>query len=434
MYNSIWQAKVGVEVVNARNLSSKDGKGLANAFVELSLDGQKIRTTVKENDLNPCWNETFYFNIYYPDEIPKQTLEAHVYSYNNKNGKSKSSLGKACVPGTAFVPYSDAPVSHYPLERGSLFSSSSGELGLKLYIIRSQAYEMVSGLTRNNTVDYRPGGSRYSTQSRERYGQFPNGQNHHFAKDLIRSNTVGHRPDGSGYSTQSLNGYEQVPDLTSFAIPRKKNYHLAKNPIRGNTNTVVYRPGGSLQSGMNNEAGQKTAESRAQRLVRSYSHSTVHTELELEETTPAQPKRFLYVQVVRARDLRGMDVNQTLDPYVEVKVGDYRGVTNHVEKCLNPEWNAVFALSEERISQSAAVEVVVMDKDFTKDEFVGMVWLDLHEIPSQVPPYSPIDPEWYHLKSKSGRNRKGKLMLAVWKGTEADEAYADAMAFQRVIL
>lgn len=40
--------KLGVEVVGAHNLLSKDGQGSSSPFVELHFDGQKFRTTIKE--------------------------------------------------------------------------------------------------------------------------------------------------------------------------------------------------------------------------------------------------------------------------------------------------------------------------------------------------------------------------------------------------
>ncbi|MCD9561401.1 hypothetical protein HAX54_020504 [Datura stramonium] len=59
--------ELGVEVVGAHNLLSKDGQGSSSSFVELHFDGQKFRTTIKEKDLNFCFEETFYFNASDPN-------------------------------------------------------------------------------------------------------------------------------------------------------------------------------------------------------------------------------------------------------------------------------------------------------------------------------------------------------------------------------
>ncbi|KAI7987535.1 FT-interacting protein 7 [Camellia lanceoleosa] len=76
--------------------------------------------------------------------------------------------------------------------------------------------------------------------------------------------------------------------------------------------------------------------------------------------------------------------------------------------------------------QSSVLEVVVMDKDLVKDDFAGIVRFDLNEVPTRVPPDSPLAPEWYRLEDKKGEKKKGELMLAVWIGTQADEAFLDA--------
>ena len=51
--------------------------------------------------------------------------------------------------------------------------------------------------------------------------------------------------------------------------------------------------------------------------------------------------RYLYVRVVRARDLPPSGVTAGCDPYVEIKLGNYKGQTRHFERKTNPEWNQV---------------------------------------------------------------------------------------------
>ncbi|KAF3325919.1 multiple C2 and transmembrane domain-containing protein 2-like protein [Carex littledalei] len=135
--------------------------------------------------------------------------------------------------------------------------------------------------------------------------------------------------------------------------------------------------------------------------------------------------QYLYVRVVKAKELPAKDLTGSCDPYVEVKLGNYKGTTRHFEKRSNPEWNQVFAFSKDRI-QASAVEVIVKDKDLVKDDFIGRVFFDLSEIPKRVPPDSPLAPQWYRLEDRKGDKVKGELMLAVWWGTQADEAFPEA--------
>ncbi|XP_043691912.1 FT-interacting protein 4 isoform X2 [Telopea speciosissima] len=135
--------------------------------------------------------------------------------------------------------------------------------------------------------------------------------------------------------------------------------------------------------------------------------------------------QYLYVRVVKAKDLPAKDITGSLDPYVEVKLGNYKGTTRHFEKKTNPEWNQVFAFSKDRV-QASVLEVTVKDKDMVKDDFVGRVMFDVNEIPKRVPPDSPLAPQWYRLEDRKGDKVKGELMLAVWMGTQADEAFPEA--------
>nr|CAD1818759.1 unnamed protein product [Ananas comosus var. bracteatus] len=62
--------KLGVEVVSAHDLLPGDGDGTVTTFVELSFDGQRHRTAVRDHDLNPYFNERFFFTVSAPSSLP----------------------------------------------------------------------------------------------------------------------------------------------------------------------------------------------------------------------------------------------------------------------------------------------------------------------------------------------------------------------------
>ncbi|KAL7586348.1 FT-interacting protein 1 [Lactuca sativa] len=136
---------------------------------------------------------------------------------------------------------------------------------------------------------------------------------------------------------------------------------------------------------------------------------------------------YLYVRVEKARDLPINPLTASCDPYVEVKLGNYKGKTQHFEKRTYAEWKQVFAFSKEKI-QSTVLEVYVKDKDMiARDDYLGKVVFDMNEVPTRVPPDSPLAPQWYRLEDRKGdRKVKGEVMLAVWMGTQADEAFSEA--------
>ncbi|KAG5025542.1 hypothetical protein JHK86_021456 [Glycine max] len=62
-----------------------------------------------------------------------------------------------------------------------------------------------------------------------------------------------------------------------------------------------------------------------------------------------------------------------------------------------------------------------------RDDYIGRVAFDLNEVPTRVPPDSPLAPQWYRLEDRRGEGKvRGDIMLAVWMGTQADEAFSEA--------
>ncbi|OMO78741.1 C2 calcium-dependent membrane targeting [Corchorus capsularis] len=397
--------KLGVEVVSAHDLVAKDGQGSSNSFVELHFDNQRFRTTTKEKDLNPVWNESFYFNISDPNNLSNLPLEAYVYNYHKENN-SRTCLGKVRLTGTSFVPHSDAVVLHYPLEKRSIFSRAKGELGLKVFVTNDPSIRTSNPLPAME--------SSLHTDLSSTYAQISNSVPNSFPKEKSdKRHTFRHLPNAS--HSQEKQNFPPVPP----------------------------------QQQMNYGAHEMKSEPQPPKVVQMFSGPSQPPDYSVKETSPflgggrivggrvirgdrptstydlVEQMRYLFVRVVKARDLPSKDVTGSLDPFVEVKVGNYKGITKHFEKKQNPEWNEVFAFSRDT-QQSSVLEVVLKDKDLVSDGFVGIVRFDLHEVPTRVPPDSPLAPEWYRLEDKKGEKKKGELMLAVWYGTQADEAFPDA--------
>ncbi|KAM2955979.1 hypothetical protein FF2_023162 [Malus domestica] len=293
--------KLAVEVVSAHNLMLRHGQSTTSAYVEFLFDRQRARTSTKARDVNHVWNETIFFDVSDPNRLRDLVVEANVF--HNGNANSTTFLGKVCLPGTSFVPYSDAHVSLYSLKKRGVFSFSRvrGELALKAYLAN-------------------PNQSQPSVN--------------HEAK------SESHEPP-------------KVAPKNSGSSSRPSDYLLKESS--------PYLGGGQVVRG---------------RFVRG--DSPVISTHELVETM-----HYLFVRVVKALDLSYRDA------YVEVKVGNCKGITRSLEKKQSPEWN----------------------------EFA------LDEVQTRV----PVAPERHQLVDKDGKKKKkGELMLAVWYGTQADEAFPNA--------
>jgi hypothetical protein len=124
-----------VEVVSAHDLTPKDEQGSASAFVVLTFDCCQFRTVVKKKDLNPVWNERFYFNVWDPSNLHMLDINAYVYHVVSSAKPSKTLLGKVRIDGALWGPFPNAILMHYPLAKHSVFSHVKGDLSLKVYTV-----------------------------------------------------------------------------------------------------------------------------------------------------------------------------------------------------------------------------------------------------------------------------------------------------------
>ncbi|XP_022959066.1 FT-interacting protein 1-like [Cucurbita moschata] len=411
--------KLGVDVVGAHDLMPKDGQGSANAFVELHFDNQRVRTTTKEKDLNPIWDESFYFNISDPQNLSRLSLEAFVFCYNRASNSPKPScLGKVRLTGTSFVSYAEAVLCHYPLEKRGIFSRTKGELGLKVYVTDDPSKKLSNLLPAvESSVEKNPFLVPIASEHQSTTQKVPNFVASLFSSDKTGSRqTFHHLPNAKQPTLEQQQQQQQqiVPPAVTYG-----GYGMRPEPMVANT--VQAYPGSSFK--YNDYSIRETSPYLGGGMVGRGRVALGNRPASSHELV--EKMQYLFVRVVKARDLPSKDLTGGLDPYVEVKLGNFKGTTKHFEKNSNPEWNEVFAFTGMTV-QSTVLEVTLKDKDTLKDDYVGRLYFDLHEVPTRVPPESPLAAEWYRLEDKSRSKKKGELMLAVWHGTQADEAFPEA--------
>ncbi|KAJ7530513.1 hypothetical protein O6H91_14G006900 [Diphasiastrum complanatum] len=135
---------------------------------------------------------------------------------------------------------------------------------------------------------------------------------------------------------------------------------------------------------------------------------------------------YLFIRVVKARELAEKHAEGSCDAYVKVSIGNQSLRTRAIHKSLNPSWNQVFAFGKERMG-AQSLEVTLWAEDtVNRDDFLGSVSFELAEIPTRRQPDSPLAPQWYRLDETQEGRVKGEVMLAVWMGTQADEAFTEA--------
>ncbi|XP_057964550.1 multiple C2 domain and transmembrane region protein 10 [Malania oleifera] len=394
--------KLVVEVVAAHNLMPKDGEGSSSPFVEVEFENQRRRTQVKYKDLNPIWNEKLVFHIKDVADLPYRAIQVSVFN-EKRSSNSRNFLGKVSISGSAITRETDDQginVQLHSLEKRSLFSHIRGEMSLKLYL---SGREEVTEMAANGITTPVSSSSAFSKN-----------------KKLQQASAA------MAVQQQQL---LQENKQTQQALPHLKP--VEPNPGEIKPVVITTGPGPAISA-----AGSGVGGSGGGGGLGIYSNRA--SEFSLKETSPhlgggpstrdktsstydlVEQMQYLYVRVVKARDLSVFGGGEVM---AEVKLGNCRGITKGAS-LNNPEWDQVFAFSKDCV-QSSMAEVFVKSQD--KDDFIGRIWFDLSEVPKRVPPDSQLAPQWYRMEDKKGEKAKtGEVMVSVWFGTQADEAFAEA--------
>ncbi|XP_062099313.1 multiple C2 domain and transmembrane region protein 6 [Humulus lupulus] len=425
-------SKLVVEIHDATDLMPKDGHGSASAFVEVNFHDQRHRTQTKPKDLNPQWNEKLLFNVVNLGDLPNKTIDVVVYNDRNSDHSRKNFLGRVKISGVS-VPLSesDAQIQRYPLDKRDLFSHVKGDIALKIYAVHGYSSDYgPSHPAANYVVETQETPLQEINTNRIDEEREPESEpvvekifkKKKKEKEVRTFHSIGTAGGGGGGG-----GHAAPPPMSSSGFGFESHNHHVKAPaFETRRDFAQVTPPGAAAAVMRMQMPRQNPEFA---LVETSPPVAARLKYRGDKTASTydlvEQMHYLYVSVVKARDLPVMDITGSLDPYVEVKLGNYKGVTKHLEKNQNPVWKQIFAFSKERL-QSNLLEVTVKDKDFGKDDFVGRVHFDLLEVPLRVPPDSPLAPQWYKLEDKHGMKTKGEVMLAVWMGTQADESFPEA--------
>ncbi|CAK9210321.1 unnamed protein product [Sphagnum troendelagicum] len=364
-----------VEVISARDLMPKDGQGSANAYCVLDYGGQRNKTRIVHRSLNPTWNEKFEFGVL--DPTGGGELDINVYNDRNSGaGRRSSFLGRVAIPLSSVQKHQQPNefVRWYPLEKRGLFSNIKGDLGLKIY---------------------------YG------YNQPPPPPPPAVMKPVEPMKLNVPPPVQVVAAQQQMMNPQPPPAAAQRLEVRPDMQPMPMRPLRP-LSTLTVPEGEFAVKETNPDLGKAV----------DYNH---HYDL-------VEHMSYLFIRVVRARGLAPKDANGSSDPYARITVGRVKAETIIVPHTLNPEWNKVFAIGEDGV-QGSTVEVTVWDADnHSQDDFLGGLMLHLAEVSLRKPPEPPLPPRWYKLESKTvGNGRvRGEIMVAIWWGTQADEAFQDA--------
>jgi hypothetical protein len=399
--NSYSKEKLVVGVVAAHNLMPKDGEGSSSPFVEVEFENQRLRTQVRYKDLNPIWNEKLVFHVKDVADLPYRTVEINVFN-ERRSSNSRNFLGKVRVSGSSIAKEGEEVVQLYTLDKRSLFSHIRGEISLKLYL---SVKEEVKDL--QDEVKASSSSSGFSKKTKKLQG--PSSTMAALAQhQLVQENKQTQQAQNHSKPFEPNTGEIKSVVVTTGPSPALPSVSGVGVRVAGSGNGGV-----TMYSNGSSEFSLK--ETRPQLGGESLQKDKTSSTYDLVEQV-----QYLYVKVVKAREVSSLFGNAEL--VAEVKLGNYRGITKRVS-LSNVEWDQVFAFSKDSI-QSSMVEIIV--KESNKDDFLGRVGFDLNEVPRRLPPDSQLAPQWYRMDDKKGEKVKAEVMVSIWFGTQADEAFAEA--------
>mmetsp|Transcript_6361 Transcript_6361/g.15335 ORF Transcript_6361/g.15335 Transcript_6361/m.15335 type:complete len:598 (-) Transcript_6361:102-1895(-) len=337
------QRELKVKVISASNLDNKDSGifgDFSDPYVKVCLGPEPVWpegaasqcTSVKDNDLNPVWNETLALS----PEPDDQFLLVRVYN-SNKGGihmyKQDQELG------FMFVVLDDIPSNRRITKRERLEKSTPGVSEVELEIFWSTG--------RTNTMQAEETGRSRGLRSKKAtpLGSF----------------------GGAGYESERS---QEAPGHRS----QRGGFELEAPPSRS-------------------PQGFGTSSLRNQRSMRGLSPTYEEQGANQVPTRTMQLSHggALTVRVVSARKLRNADtgvMGDLSDPYVLASVGNEEHKTKVIKDNLNPNWDETLEFLLRGDDPVLKLEVFNKNK-FFKDDSLGKCKVDLTGlVPEQVRRFS----------------------------------------------
>ncbi|XP_057959466.1 multiple C2 domain and transmembrane region protein 16 [Malania oleifera] len=472
--------KLIVEVVDARDLLPKDGRGTASPFVMVDFHGQRKKTSTAIRTLNPTWNEVLDFKVVHPSHVFGDELEVALYHDKIVGPTTRNNfLGKVVVHSRHFVTSGEEAVVRYPLESKSWLSWVRGDIGLKIYYHD----EVVppppppppppseEPTTKSETP---PPPSAVPEEATPGSDTPPKEATEHASAE--KSDSAAGPPPEPGKSPS--NPPEPPKSNEEPPVPPPSEASATTPPALENDGTPVQvynpppppppQPAEPSANFVDPSPSQPDAETEAaskvvlppEIMAATVSKSVPQVQLAGISPPPPIPRpiparhyatdppekipidrcsfdlvdkmHYLFVRIVKARSLP-----TTGFPVVKISVSGSHVTSKPARKTAFFKWDQTFAFGRATPDSTSAneLEVSVWDPPAPDVEptpemagynFLGGLCFDTSEILLRDPPDSPLAAQWYRLELEEGGAHNGDLMLATWVGTQADEAFPDA--------
>ncbi|KAG8051500.1 hypothetical protein GUJ93_ZPchr0001g32636 [Zizania palustris] len=434
----VW--KLAVEVVDARDLVPKDGLGTSSAYAVVDFDGQRKRTRTVPRDLNPQWQERLEFVVPDPAAMYAEALDVSLYHDRRFNpsggggggGGKNHFLGRVRIYGSQFSRRGEEGIVYFPLEKRSLLSWIRGEVGLKIYYYDEPAVPPPPEDRPPEGVDNAPPPEIPPEAPKE-------------LPDI---------PAPTEAAVEVQQPPMQPPVIIVEEAPMPPMMHGSMPPMYGPhphpqppQPEPVPEPESDVAEAPYPPEVRKTRMASSTERVRIARHLSGSLGPEYYSSSPrvisgrfmstgdavepvqssydlVEPMRYLFVRVVRVRGIRACE-----GPYVKIQAGPHTLRSRpgrDVSGTGNPEWNQVFTISHAKPEPTLEISVWDGGAPSPVEAFLGGVCFDLSDVPVRDQPDGPLAPQWYRLEGGEPGMVTGDVMVAVWIGTQADDAFPEA--------
>lgn len=363
-----------------------------------------------------------------------EELEIEVYNdkkYCNGSGSGRKNhfLGRVKLYGSQFSRRGEEGLVYFPLEKKSVFSWIRGEIGLRIYYYDELLEEEPQPPPQNPPPQEEIPQPQQQPQPQPQPGVVVVEEGRVFEVPGQGHVEMCH-PVPEGYSVQPppVTVMEESPPHVVHVQPDPPQ-HLPQHlpPEEAIPPAAEVR---KMQSGNVERVRvlRKPNGDFSPKVINGHKHSG---EIPTERVPPydlVEPMMYLFVKIGKARALAPNEC-----PYVKIRTSTHcikskPASCRPCEPTDSPEWNQTFALYHNKNeSANATLEISVWDSP--SENFLGGVCFDLSDVPVRDPPDSPLAPLWYRLEGgASDQNSRvsGDMQLAVWIGTQADDAFPEA--------
>ncbi|KAL0735629.1 hypothetical protein Bca4012_011839 [Brassica carinata] len=447
--------KLVVEIVDAKDLTPKDGHGTSSPYVVVDYYGQRRRTRTIVRDLNPVWNESLEFSLAKKPSHPvfNDVLEIDMYHDKNFGPRRNNFLGRIRLGSDQFVAKGEEALIYFPLERKSLFNLVQGEIGIRIYYAdeaappaSKPAVAPLEPVVEEKEEDVKPEGPEESkppppqetkdapVEVKETAEPSPRPENspaeapkpNEEASPALQENATvaGEEPLVSEPVAEPRLPAEEPPqnqpESEDILLETSDAESWVSAPRSPSTGVTISRSvSGSIPKTKTGGGPQPLRRSLSE--TASYT-SEISDASTIERSTfdLVEKMHYVFVRVVKARSLPTSG-----SPITKISLSGTTIESKPARKTSTFEWDQTFAFLRDSpdTSSSPILEISVWEGTDTS-HFLGGICFDVSEIPLRDPPDSPLAPQWYRLEG--GGAHHGDLMLATWTGTQADESFPDA--------